>query len=226
MYRILVFFVLLHSIAASITIDAPSETLARCLARCKSTVKKYKSNDPGHPCTEYTSTRPHPQLFGICDDMYKQGADYGCKYGCGALDAKEESGIAKGVCFGVGRSQPFLQLLETSVCKDYNMQQPRPTIGNLCKSSYTKGVDAECSNSALWISNELALVAENKRRHAALEESRALEQKQKELQIIRERERAAKAEEERIKAEMEEIARLEAEIRLSQKRGKVRGLGN
>lgn len=225
MRTIAIIFLLIGSISASLTVETPKDTLSRCLNRCKNVVTRYKSTDPSSPCFEYNSVRPYPQLFTACDDTYKKGADYGCKYGCGALDLNEESGIAKGICFGIGRSQQFTQLVDDSICRDYNIMMPRPTVGNLCKSSFTRGVDAECSKSALWMSNELAQVTEQKKRIAALEESKAFEQKQKELQQIRDRERAAKVEEERIKAELEEIARLEEQLRLSQKRGRVRGLG-
>jgi pyruvate/2-oxoglutarate dehydrogenase complex dihydrolipoamide acyltransferase (E2) component len=195
------------------------EEQAACRARCAAAGRAKVPAKGG--CEDYREMRPFPQLMQICEDSYKGGAVYGCELGC--ADSPLCHGLGNNVEFGRGRDKG---------CAQYDAMLPRPTMANACRAGFTRGAEATCADSILWVADAAKRAEEAAARARAEEEAASLAEQEARLTRQRaeaeNRRRAVAEAAERSAREKREREEEEARVREEEdakRRGRTRGMG-
>jgi hypothetical protein len=194
-----------------------AEVSETCKKRC---VKLHPIKVPPTTCTDFRDLRPYPQVWNVCEDSYKAGAEHGCELGC-------EDNV---VCFGLGTSSTIIKGRDRN-CNQYDSVLPRPTLTNSCRTGFTKGAEAFCTDSHIWLTEhynaqekKLAQTQANEEAQDLARMNAALAAQAQKAENARKAKAEAKANaENQKKVQEDEQARLLEETEAA-KRGKTRGM--
>jgi hypothetical protein len=126
--------------------DALAEVAELCKERCQ---RLPPVQVPEGTCEVYKNMRPFPLIWRVCEDSYRTGAPHGCELGC-----SDET-----ICFGLASSTQIVKGRDKG-CASYDNMLPRPAMSQSCRTGFTRGAEAFCAESHLWLTEQYNIRAE------------------------------------------------------------------